>query len=166
MDRTVPTIIVVLVILLAFFGMYWGWRTRTRSQASIARPSAVPAELGPISLTARGLYVATTLADQPLERVTVNGLGYRARAALTVAHSGIVLELTGQEPAFLASTSLRSVDRSSWVIDKGVEAAGLVRIAWRLGDTDVDSYLRVDSSAGATTESVIAAAAALVGARK
>lgn len=162
MDRAIPTVIVALATLLAFFGMYWGWRSRTRGQGAIPRPPEVPEQLGAVAVTAQGLYVATTLADQPLERVTVNGLGFRARTALTVAQTGIVLELTGQAPAFVAASSLRSVDRASFAIDKAVEQAGLVRIGWSLGDTNVDSYLRIDSSAGASTEAVLAAASALV----
>ena len=158
MDKILPTVIVVAVILLAFVGMFAGWRARVARQRDIPRLPEPPALLSESRAAADGLYVATTLADQPLERVAVRGLGFRSRATITVTEEGLILELTGQMPAFIASADIRAVDRSSWAIDKGVEPGGLLRVAWRLGETDVDSYLRLDNS----TETVLSAASTLV----
>lgn len=159
MDKVLPTILIVAVTLLAFSGMYFGWRARIRRQSAIPRPPQPPVQLGEIRSIAQGLYAATTLADQPLERVAVHGLGFRSRATLTVSTSGIVLELTGQQPVFIAQNQLRSIDRASWAIDTAVETAGLLRIGWRLGEANVDSYLRLDNS----SEAVVDAAQELVG---
>ncbi|MEO7147442.1 MAG: hypothetical protein ABIW81_03170 [Terrimesophilobacter sp.] len=159
MDKVLPTIIVVAVILLAFVGMFAGWRARAARQRDIPRPPEPPTIVSESRAAADGLYVATTLADQPLERVAVRGLGFRSRATITVTDEGLILELTGQNPVFIASAAILNVDRSSWVIDKGVEPGGLLRIAWRLGETDVDSYLRLDNS----TETVLSVASTLVG---
>lgn len=143
MDKTIPTVIVVAIIVLALIGMYVGWRARQRRQAGFPRLLVAPDDLGTIMLNQAGLYVATTVAGEPLERITVAGLGYRARAFITVAESGVVLELTGEKPAFIPVADLVRAARATWTIDTSVEPRGLVLIGWRLGRVGVESYLRV-----------------------
>jgi hypothetical protein len=150
MDRAVSTSIVVAVIVLALAGMAVGWRARRRRQSHLPRPLAVPAELGAVLASADVFYVATTVAGQPLERIAVGGLGFRARATVTVAERGIVLGIAGEPEAFLPAESLRGVERATWTIDRVVETGGLILIAWTLGTTEVDSYLRVAEPADPT----------------
>ena len=69
MDKTIPTVIVVAIIVVVLVGMYFGWRARQRRQAGLAAVNPVPADLGEVLLTVRGLYVATTVAGEPLERI-------------------------------------------------------------------------------------------------
>ncbi|GAA3745597.1 transporter [Leifsonia bigeumensis] len=149
MDRLLPSIIVGFVIVAALIGMFFGWRARQRRQAGIPAPEAVPADVGAIRTAVSGLYVATTRAGEPLERIAVRGLGYRSRMVATVADRGVTLELTGARPAFIPATALRSAGRATWAIDKAVEPGGLVVLGWRLGDLDVDSYFRIDGEAQA-----------------
>lgn len=146
MDRLIPTVIIGAILLLAILGMYLGWRARARRQSDIAAPPPVPESPGPIAIVASGLYVATTRAGEPLERITVRGLGFRSRATVSVAEQGVILELTGQPPMFIARDVLRGVDRGTWTIDTAVESGGLVVISWQLGDRELDSYLRLDGN--------------------
>ena len=143
MDRATSTTIVIAVILLALIGMLIGWRSRQRRQAQLPRPDAVPAETGAELFGAEGFYVATTLADDELDRVAVGGLGYRARATVTVTEAGVILSLAGTPEAFIPQAALRSIDRATYTIDRVVEKGGLVRLGWSLGETPVDSYLRL-----------------------
>ncbi len=143
MDRLLPTLLIGAVVLGVFGLMLLGWRNRRRRQGSVARPAAAPASLGPAALTIEGWYVATTLADQPLERIAVHGLGFRARATAGVHPEGLVLAVRGQQPILIAPDALRGAGRATWAIDRVVEKDGLVLIGWMLGDTAVDSYLRV-----------------------
>jgi len=101
-----------------------------------------PTELGEELARESALYVATTLAEQPLERVVVEGLAYRAKGELRVTRGGVVLDLAGSAPAFIPVADIRGVGLASWAIDKGVGEGGLVFIRWMLGDTAVDSYFR------------------------
>jgi hypothetical protein len=90
------------------------------------------------------LYVSTTRHEQPLERVTVSPLEYRARGELAVTDRGVALCLDGAPTVFLASSRLVAVDRATVTIDRVVEPGGLIRIAWNADDeTIVDSYLRL-----------------------
>ena len=134
-------VLAFLALLLAL--MVLGWRARQRRQSAIARPLPPPESLGEIHGTFDGFYVATTVAGEPLNRIAVRGLGYRARASVTVAASGIILSLRGEPDAFIPTASLREVTRATWTIDRVVENGGLVLVAWTLGDTPVDSYFRL-----------------------
>lgn len=152
MDRTTSTTIVIAVILLAFAGMVIGWRGRQKRQAELPRPDAVPADAGNEILSVGAFYVATTVADQELNRIAVAGLGFRSRASVTVTDRGIVLALDATPAIFIPAAAIRGVDRATYAIDRVVEKGGLVRIAWTLGHargetaSDVDSYLRVEGT--------------------
>ncbi len=149
MDRLVPSLIIAAVILTVFALMALGWRSRRRRQSGIARPVLAPASLGAASVGVDGWYVATTLADQPLERVAVHGLGFRASARAAVHPEGLVLDVGGQRPILIEPASLRGAGRATWAIDRVVERDGLVLIGWMLGATPVDTYLRVPDPAAA-----------------
>ena len=149
MDRVLPSILVGAILVLALAGMYLGWRALRRRQAGLAAPEVPPADTGAVLAEGDGLYVATTLGGAPLERVAVGGLGFRSRASVTVAESGIVLRLTGQQPVFIPRERLRSVERATWAIDTAVETGGLVALGWELGEQEVDSFLRLDGDPAA-----------------
>ncbi len=158
MDRLIPTLIIVGIIVLAVAGMYFGWRALVRKSADFAAPDPVPGTVGEGITVVAGLYVATTLAEKPFERVAAHGLGFRARTSLAVTHDGIIVKLTGRDPFFIVRSSLLAVQRATWAIDKAVEPGGLVVVTWRLGDTELDSYFRIDGS----SEELLRAGAAVI----
>jgi hypothetical protein len=133
--------------------MYTGWRARARRQKHFAAPQQPPADTGTAIAAFDVFYVATTIENDPLNRVVVGGLGFRGKASVEIATEGITLTITGEPPVFIAKAALRAVGRSTWTIDKAVEDGGLVRLDWTLGagaeadadhqdGTDVDTYLR------------------------
>ena len=150
MDRLVPSLIIGGVILVVFALMLAGWRARRRRQAGIPRPLPAPVTLGAASLVVDGWYVATTHADQPLERIAVHGLGFRARSTIGVHPEGLVVTVRGRDPFLIEPTAVRGAGRATWAIDRVVERDGLVLIGWMLGDTAVDTYVRVPEPAAAT----------------
>lgn len=142
MDR-LPIAAVVLVALAVVFALLArGWRARMRRQEQLGQLAEPPADLGDVALSEDLLYVATTRADAPLDRIAVAGLGFRARAVVTVAAGGVLLELAGARPAFIPSDAIRGAGRATWTVDRVVNADGLVFLRWVLGATEVDSYFR------------------------
>jgi hypothetical protein len=132
-------VLLVFVVLL----MVRSWRARGRRQADIALPETAPDALSPALVEHDGFYVATTRAGDPLDRIVVGGLGFRGRAVISVHREGVRLEIAGEPAKLVRASSIRDVGRATWTIDRVVETDGLVLVAWSLGDTDVDTYLRV-----------------------
>lgn len=132
---------ILVLILVVFVLMAVSWRRRgARNPAGAlgAPPAGVAA-----SAVLEGLHVGTTLAGQPLERVTVKPLGFRARGELAVRPDGVELRLDGSAPVLIPLTSIRSQSRATWTIDRGVEEDGLNVLTWALGDTELDSAFRM-----------------------
>lgn len=158
MDRVAPTLVVVAVLLGVVGLMWWSWRARSRRDARLPagypHPPTYPAELA----TARVLYVATTPRDRPLERLIITGLGFRARAVLTVTAAGVDLAVPGEEAVFIPAEAIELLTPATLAIDRVVETDGLLRLGWRLRGADatasdmatasdglvsVDSYFRI-----------------------
>jgi len=153
-DKLLDALVVVVILALAFTGMWLGWRARRRRQADVPALASPPADLGTVRRRDDLFYVATTRADAPLDRITVHGLGFRARAQLTVADAGIRLDIAGEDPVFVPVADLVGVGRATWTIDRAVGKDGLVFVRFRLGGgtagtaaTDVDAYVRPEDPA-------------------
>ncbi|WP_159498731.1 hypothetical protein [Microbacterium sp. 18062] len=144
----------VAVLLIGLMALGW-WRRTRRDRGLVAPSGAAPADARWLA-SFPGLYVATTAHGTALERLAVRGLGFRARADLTVTDAGVVLHLVGQDPIFVARERIVAAEQATVTIDRVVERDGLVRLAWRLDDgTVVDSYFRPqDASARAATAAI------------
>jgi hypothetical protein len=137
---------IVLGALVAFLALIaLGWRNRKRRQDGIAAPQRPPASLGAVLGEFPGFYVATTLADDRLNRVAVHGLGFRAKSTVVVAEAGLVVPIAGQADIFIPRGDISLVARATWTIDRVVETDGLTMIAWSLAETKVESYFRAEN---------------------
>ena len=145
-SQVVPVLVLAALVGLAGLGMFLGWRRRARRQAGLGEVAELPVDPGTPAVTLDALYVATTLRDQPLERVAAHGLGHRAQATVQVFPAGVSLALTGRDAAWIPAGHLDDAGRASYAIDRGVEPDGLVRVGWRLSGTPVDTYLRPRSA--------------------
>ena len=144
MDKVIPAIIVFVILAIALTLMILGWRARARRQVQLDEPKVVPADTGDFIGEFETFYVATTMAGQPLDRVVVQGLGFRAKAFLRVYAGGVVIPIDGQRDIYIPVSDIRDIRRETWTIDRVVEPDGLVLIDWALGDTGVDSYFRAE----------------------
>lgn len=141
--RDIAVAITIAVAILILLTMLFAWRRRLRRDSGHVAPIGVP-EHAEVLSRHEVLYVSTTRHDQPLERLAIAPLAYRARGELAVTDRGIALCLDGEPTVFLSSATLVSVDRATVTIDRIVEPGGLVRVSWNTEDaTLVDSYLRV-----------------------
>ena len=154
MSQYLPGLLVTIAIAVAILaGMVWGWRRRARRDAGLVAP--VRAAEGGATAEFSGLYVATTRHDEPLDRIAVRPLGFRARARVTVTDRGVALDLAGEQTVFLRRDELVGAGRATWTIDRVVEQDGLVLIAWRAADgTICDSYVRLQ---GGDPDALVAA---------
>jgi hypothetical protein len=151
-DRILPGSIIVLALIGLLALMVLGWRARGRRQSSLST-AAVPADdhLGELRLAVSGLYVSTTTAGAPLDRITLRGLGFRGRVQVSVFDSGVLLAVTGEAPVYIAKARIRSVGTSTWTIDRVVEPGGMVRLDWTLESqqptpaADVETFLRIEN---------------------
>ena len=148
MDRSIPAIITALVLLGVLVLMWRSWRKRSRRDAALAVGYPMPGTAGVALAGAEAYYVATTPRDAPLERLAIAGLGFRARAALTVTVEGITVDLDGNAPVFIPGRAIDQVGAAQIAIDRVVETDGLVRLSWRLGTSSddrraVDSFFRI-----------------------
>lgn len=146
MSREGAVLIVIAVAVVLLAAMAVGWRRRMRRDSALTAPLGVP-EHAEITGRHEVLYVATTQHDQPLERLAIKGLTYRARGELVLTDRGVALSLDGSPTVFIASSRLLAADRATVTIDRVVEPDGLIRLVWRITeDTIVDSFLRPASS--------------------
>ena len=158
MTREGALVIVIAVTVALLALLVWAWRRRTRRDAHLAAPvGEIPAGTATISAWT-ALYVATTRHGEPLERLAIDGLGFRSRSDVTVTDAGVALDVTGRPRIFLPADRIVDVAQATVAIDRVVERDGLVRLAWRLDDgTVVDSYFRPqDAPARALADAVAA----------
>ncbi len=149
MDKLWPTLLILALLVLAFLGMWLGWRRRARRDSGLTVPTALAAP-GPTRLAVQALHVASTYHDRPLDRVVVPGLAFRARALLTVSDGGVTLSAPGESGVAVAASAIVGIGAATWTIDRAVERDGLVLLAWRVGPADapvIDTYLRLTDPA-------------------
>ena len=95
MERLIPALVLLLVTLLVFWLMLRGWRSRAGSQSGLPTPArpvvGSPVLHGPIE----GMYVATTSAGDPYDRIAVHGLGLRTAADVVLTEAGLVFDRAG-----------------------------------------------------------------------
>lgn len=148
MDQLVPVLLLVALFLVIVVLMRLGWRRRGRSQADLPAPQpdtpldeiGETAEIGPLE----AVYVATVLADQPLERVVAHGLGARSTAQVTVGSAGTWrLERSGAPSLTIAADAVQTIDSAPGMVGKFIGGDGVLVIRWRLGDHLLDTGLRL-----------------------
>ena len=134
MGRTVPAVIVGLVLLGVFALMLRAWRARRRRDAGLV---TVPVpDVAAVTAAADGFYVATTRGEGTLERLAIPGLSYRGRAHVEVTSAGLVLAVRGEDAVFLPSRDIRGIGTATVTLDRVVEGDGLVVVAWTVHPVD------------------------------
>ena len=146
MERLLLTVGLIILILLAAYGILVGWRHRAARQSDLAVPVAAPAELGdelyePLS----GLYVSTTKAGSWQDRIVAHTLGRRAAATLHLSPLGVLIDRVGETEIFIPTADLVAVGSAPGIAGKVMAMPdGVLIITWNLGDVAVDTGLRLD----------------------
>lgn len=149
MDKWIGALVAVAVLAVIAWLMVRSWRRRA-VRDSVLSAYPVPAVRGDAELEAEVLYVATTPAGEPLERLAVQGLAFRGAGRIEVMPEGVALRIAGEPVSFIPADRVVGAETASYAIDRGVEPEGLIALSWIAATDDetegtaprVDSYLR------------------------
>lgn len=146
MERLLLTLGLVVLVALAFWGLYLGWQRRARRQSDIPSLPAVPADLGAeITPALAGVYVSTTRAGSWQDRIVAQGLSVRDRTLVRACSAGVLIDRENTEPIFLPRASLRAVGTAPGIAGKVMgQAAGVLLLTWELDGIALDSGIRAD----------------------
>lgn len=169
-QRVLYGAILVALVPLVYLLMRRGWRRRDRTgQGSDLPEPAVPGPPGEHEGLAEAVYVSTTVAGAPFERVVAHGLGSRSGAGAGVvggagddAGAAVVVRRDGARSLLVPGADVVGVRRQRGQVGKFVagRGGGLVVITWRLGQGEVDTALHLRDPRDA--DDLVAAVAALV----
>lgn len=135
--------------------MLHGWNSRTRKIQIEALPS-VPEESTEGAVRTHGIYVTSTLAAQPYERITAQGLGVKSAVEVIVRADGVLLLRQGAADLFIPLTLLQRVGVTSGMIGKFAAPGSIVVLRWTLDALALDTgiHIRSDEARAALIEQI------------
>ncbi len=141
--------VMALALVLILAGLAWqGWRSRrARQEANFEAPNEALEFFGQELANATGFYVATTMAADFLERINAYGLGPRGAAKIIAFTEGLLVIRQGERPLAIDKTQISSLSTTQYVIDKAVEAEGIISVSWSQGGSEFTTHLRVVNEA-------------------
>jgi hypothetical protein len=146
----VPVAILFGVLLLAYLGMWRGWRHRAARHdlpPLVAAPAV--AELPKARLQAGGRYFGTTVSGDWLDRVVARGLGARSGCRLSLSGEGLdVIRLAGSFR--IPAAALRGARQDQGIAGKVVPPHGLLVVTWQHGDFLLDTGFRLEDPSSHT----------------
>jgi hypothetical protein len=137
---------IIAAILFFFFVLtaIRAWKARaTKQEADFSQPSMALATPGQQLKKVRAFYVATTYADNHLERIRAYGLGIRGLAHAMVFEGGIQLIRKGERPLAINKSAITGLSTNQVTIDRVTEAKGILTIDWTQDTTQFSTHLRV-----------------------
>jgi hypothetical protein len=137
---------VIAAILFVFFVItaIRAWKARGKAQeADFSQPPMALESAGKQILKVRAYYVATTFAENHLERIRAYGLGIRGLAHAIVFEGGLQLIRKGERPLAISKTAIDSLSTNQVTIDRVTEAKGILTIDWSQDSTKFSTHLRV-----------------------
>ena len=145
MDKVLGGVFALAIIVVTLTAMFFAWRARKARAVNFIVPAI---DAGQPSLTVDVFYVATTVADNHLERVALPGLAFRGYGTLEIGDATVALFLKGGDQLVLPRSVVTGVSLTTTVIDKVVEKDGLISIRWTAatvpGDvTELATHIRL-----------------------
>lgn len=139
MDKALVSAVVIGLIALAILGMVVSWRKRVARDRrfSVVLPGSAVTVHQQAPAEFSGLYVATTLANDPLQRVTLPGLTFRADSHLLISTEGLSIAPRGEKVTFIPGSQIVQIHRTQVTIDKAVEKDGLTAVSWTAYDNEL-----------------------------
>jgi hypothetical protein len=137
----------LIALGLIYALLYAAWLRKQHRHASAAEaisaadeaPKTAPRTAAQV--VAEGTYISTTTATSRLERVTVEGLGNRAKATLTVTRGDpdqlVRIDRQGESAVVVPSGRLTSVRRDRGMAGKFLGAKRVLVLQWKSSEGDV-----------------------------
>ena len=132
-------LIALAIFVLLGFLVYRSWVSKMRRQDQLIQAPQL-LEFSTVGETTQ--YVATVFAGRPLDRVLGHGLAHRGNATVLVSPDGVAVYRTGETSFLIPAKDVIGISQESTVIDRAVETDGMIAIAWKLGDNELQTYLR------------------------
>jgi hypothetical protein len=147
MNETWGAIIVLVLIALSLAAMTLAWRKKAQrdSRFSLIVPGFTPSVEDSPETNYRCLYVATTLATDPLMRISIPGLTYRAQCSIGVSLAGLSISPEGENISHIPASQLIQLHRAQVAIDRVVEKDGLTAVSWNAFDTKIQDIVELTS---------------------
>ncbi|CAB4555246.1 unannotated protein [freshwater metagenome] len=143
MDKVFGAAIVIALISTALTLMALSWRRRRRRDLALVMMFPDKAR-GARVLSVECLYVATTPREQPLERLAIPGLAFRAKATVSIETNGVLIEPAGEHATLIEHARLRGVRSANATIDRSVGVGSLTAIDWQADSGDeITSFFRI-----------------------
>lgn len=120
------------------------WKNRSKKQKeSFDEPGEMLLGADDPLYAAEGMYVATTYAENPLDRITAYGLGFRGNGGFLVCRDGIQIFRDGERALAISKSHIVAVEPDQATIDRVVEKDGLLRIDWTAEAAKLSTYIRI-----------------------
>jgi len=141
-----PVLVLAALLLLAYLGMWRGWRRRGRRHdlpPLVPVPDQPePAQAAATTLHAAGRYFGTTVSGDWLDRVVARGLGSRSTCRLFLSNDG--LDVVRPTDSFrIPVAALRGARHDQGIAGKVVPPHGLLVVTWQHGDLTLDTGFRL-----------------------
>lgn len=151
MDYRLQTALIGLLVVAVFLvpaAIAWS-RRRRRDEARASLPE-LPADIEARESIGHvdGMYVATTIHGNTMDRVVGHGLGVRARARVFLYEDGMLCDRSGADPLWIAASRITDFGTGSGMVGKFVEPGGLVMVTWTYAGRAVDTGFRPQESQG------------------
>lgn len=155
MTRELAAALVLTLLAVLLLLTWWGWTNRRRAARTFSPLPSLDSLAGEPVARFPLLYVATTLAGKPYDRVAITPLAYRAKAVLAIHSDGVSVEVRGEGAVGLTHDRLLECGVATWTIDRAVEPDGLLMIRFVHDGQELDCYFRsVDYPTGDLIELV------------
>jgi hypothetical protein len=143
MDKVLGATIVIALIATALTLMALSWQRRRRRDLAMVL-TFPEGTRGARILSVDCLYVSTTPREQPLERLAIAGLAFRAKATVSIETTGVLIEPAGEHATLIEHARLRGVRSANATIDRSVGVGSLTAIDWQAANGDeITSFFRI-----------------------
>lgn len=146
--RLAFTFITVAVIALAVWGMRRSWEKKARQFAHLPAPAAqAPSDVTWTAGPVEARFAGTTTTGQWLNRVVTHNLGTPRGVQVSVSPQGLLLTDETDFRLWIPTQDIVAVRTGRGIAGDVVEPDGMIIVSWTLGDTTLDSGIRVSRNA-------------------